>query len=277
MFHGNKNSSEDTIPDEYFLYHCASNYNTDSYRSNCIDLLSVQWVRDDWCQPQYRRTPWFHDRTRLFGNSTWKADFRLQCELDEKSVSSPKFVIVVVDIFPNAPASILHVCDDELLRMEAKQENTMLWDKTEDKHLINFANYKPPGCCDEQFNPHNAAKNLDEKSNTYWKEELTIPEEYSAHWHKCIHMLIQFESMWDGLLDSIKAVQPQMELDKAESLPINSFSYRVEGRAGELQKQESTECSPWTSWCLPRMKGHDWLCSSLRKTAHLPSSSIIWN
>lgn len=76
-----------------------------------------------------------------------------------------------------------------------------------------------------------------------------------------VEMLQQFESMWDGPLGWIKAIQPQIELDKPKELPIN-LPHTAPALKPEISRnRKSIRCSPWTLWNLPRPNEYHQSCS----------------
>lgn len=80
-----------------------------------------------------------------------------------------------------------------------------------------------------------------------------IPDEYSGNGEKCIFMLTQFESMWNGHLASIKARQHRIELD---CRPIHSAPHDAERKAIEFEKQKIDQMLEMDVFEPPRHNGH---------------------
>lgn len=64
----------------------------------------------------------------------------------------------------------------------------------------------------EQIDQHYPENTTDEISETDWKEDLKIPDEYFTHWYKFISLLTLFETIWDSRLGFTKSVQHRTEL-----------------------------------------------------------------
>lgn len=127
-----------------------------------------------------------------------------------KQVTLTKFMIVA--IASNAPTCIVDTCDYESPSLDTRQENTKQGNKNEDEYSINAVHYESPERRDEQVDWHNAVWSLDENLNIEWKMELMILNEYSAYHDQSIHILTQFESIWDGHLGSLKRCSPKLNL-----------------------------------------------------------------
>lgn len=83
---------------------------------------------------------------------------------------------------------------------------------------------------DEQVVCHNAVKQSIKILKTSWHEDLTLQEEYSTFRKKFVKMFTQLPSMWEGELDSMKAVQHHIGLGKTDNSPIpEPYTARASG------------------------------------------------
>lgn len=115
---------------------------------------------------------------------------------------------------------------------------------------INAVRYKIPESGDEQVDLPNVVKESVRISKTDLHEDLIFSDEYSAYRDKFINMLTEFESMSDGDLGPIRAVQDWTKIEKKDSLPIHSAPYCTEPKAWEIEKQEIN----WMNACHGRYR-----------------------
>lgn len=90
----------------------------------------------------------------------------------------------------------------------------------------------------EQPEWHNAVKNSNKNSNYYWKEKLTITEEYDAYSKECISLFKQLESRCDCHYWTKKAVKHQVVLGRPNKRPTPHAPYRAEPNAREFENQD---------------------------------------
>lgn len=84
---------------------------------------------------------------------------------------------------------------------------------------------------------HNKGEVFTENLLTDWRKAFMIHDQYSEFLDKFTRMLEKFESLWDGHLESIRAVQEGIELHKTDSQSIDSAPYRAGPKARELKKE----------------------------------------
>lgn len=72
-------------------------------------------------------------------------------------------------------------------------------------NLIYSVLYTPLENRDEQGEKYIAVNDLDKITNLNWRDELQAPIQYFAYRRKLIEMLIQFGTLADGHLRSIRA------------------------------------------------------------------------
>lgn len=103
-------------------------------------------------------------------------------------------------------------------------------------HAIHF---KPQVCRDEQVDSHNVVREFDGIVNLNWQYKIEVPNEYVASRHKFVQMLTQFENVWDGHVQSTKAVQHLMELKNSKHCPMHSAPNRAGPESRDFEREET--------------------------------------
>lgn len=92
----------------------------------------------------------------------------------------------------NYLSRILNARDDEPSRLGSETQQANSSDKTGRHELYYDVFYKSPEHHEEHADGQKALKTSDENLETAWRNDLTHPEEYSAHCNKFIPMLKRF-------------------------------------------------------------------------------------
>lgn len=198
-------------------------------------------------------------------------------------VKLTKFMIVAIAL--NVLAYIMHARNDYSLRLMVEKKNTLQSNKNDDEHLIKFVFNLQLEYGNEQIDRHSVVMGSDKKLSTDLKEELDVPDEYSACRGRFIPMLSQFGTLRDVHLGSIKAGQHRIELHKTESQPIPSAPYLAglkvrEFETGEIDQMLSVNFieSAQTEWksrilFVPKSVGTLRFCVDYLK----PNAVTIWD
>lgn len=192
------------------------------------------WVHDDWDLWQYLETLVFCEGMRSKGNSILRSFLRLHYVFEGKAST----YIRMNDITHCVKRSYLHCTRARRWTARVGVKHTEMdgdWYQRR-QAFDNAIYYRLLECDHEQIDRHNVVKHLNENSRTDWKERLTILEEHSAYCEKFESILTQFESMENGHLGLIKALECKIKLEKTDSQPDHSASKRAGPKGESLQE-----------------------------------------
>lgn len=96
---------------------------------------------------------------------------------------------MIVSSASNAPTCIIHVGDDELHIPENEDLILAHCDKLNFDLTINSACQEPHKACHKNMDRREEVKDWNEILKTHWREELALPDGYSANRKKIINML----------------------------------------------------------------------------------------
>lgn len=145
---------------------------------------------------------------------------------------------MIVAYASSAPTSITLAREDEPHTLRHECPIPTQCNKNNSEPTTNAVKYKLAERYDEEVDRQNAVEQLDEILKTDSCKGITVPKEYYAYIDKLFNMLTKFESMWDGHLNSIKAVPHQIELEKTDERPLHSVPYGLGSKEREFDNQE---------------------------------------